>query len=54
MCRLQPVVVGVGPMESLYGGSCLREEEPVYAVEDLRLGSLGVDRFMTFFILFRF
>ena len=53
-CRLQPVGVGVGPMESLYGGSCLDEEERVYAVEDLRLGSLGVDRFMTFFILFRF
>ena len=38
MCRLQPVVVGVGPMESLYGGSCLDEEKRVYVVEDLRLG----------------
>ena len=51
MFRLQPVGVGVGPMESLYGGSCLREEEPVYAVEDLRL---GMDRFTSLFILFRF
>ena len=51
MFHLQPVGVGVGPKELLYGGSCLDEEEPVYAVEDFRLGMV---RFASLFILFRF
>ena len=42
MFRLQPVMAGVGSVDSLHGGSCLDEEEKVYAVEILRL---GVDRY---------
>ena len=56
--RLQPFRVVLGPVGIrvmggvvLHGGSCLNEEERVYAVEVLRL---GVDRFTSFVRLFRF